>query len=866
MKNYAFILLMASMILATIWCAQYGTSSLDTEELVDWEPPKKDGPEPSEYMFRQRTYPSGKVNAEKYHKAIAQTKQLRAMQKEKGAEIWEWEQKGPLNVGGRITDLAPHPTNPDILYVASATGGVWKTMDRGESWTQLSDDWGYLSIGNLAIDPQNPETIYVGTGEANASFDSGTLLGNGIYKSTDGGDTWEQMGLDKSEHIARLVVDPNNSNRIYAAATGRVYGRNEERGVYVSEDAGETWERKLFINDTTACIDLVVNSNDSDIVYAAMWERVRYPWGRQYAGGNSGIYRSKDGGETWDELTDGLPVTERDDLGRIGLAISKSNPDILYATFTYDEVRNFFHSMYRTADGGDTWERVEDGDLLDVYVSFGWYFGNVRVHPENPQQVYTMGVDLYRSTNNGNSWTRWTSNMHVDFHALEYHPANPDIMYIGNDGGLYISENGGDNWQHINNLPITQFYTCEIDRTAPERLYGGSQDNGTLRTFNGDLDDWERIHWGDGFKVLVDPENPAYLYAESQWGNIVRSTDGGSSFLGANSGISGLDRKNWNTPYEFNPLNSATLYYGANRLYKSTTRAKSWERISDDLTRGGRDGANGYGTISTIGISPVDTNILWIGSDDGKISLSMDEGANWTDVSTGRLAERYVTCLAPSYEEVGTVYATLSGYTEYDYLPHVYKSTNFGETWVNISSNLPDVPVNDLIIDPDIEGTLYIATDVGAWVTKDDGASWELMGTGLPLVITTDLSFDRLNRTLAVATFGRSMFTTCLEEPTSDPWAVGIEEEEVLGVSLNVYPNPISDRTTIELQSEKQQWVEVKVFDVQGKLVVDLGRKELMLGKNFLLWEVDQQVAAGNYWLVVETSHALSVREQLVVE
>ncbi len=809
---------------------------------------------PDDYFFAQRAYPHNQINRPVYRAARKQAQLAREAAVQRTNTTWE--SKGPINVGGRITDLVLDPSNVFTIYAGTANGGIFKTTDVGNSWTPIFDDYGAMSIGNLAIDPQNPQTLYVGTGEANGGFDSAASPGDGIYKTTDGGNNWENMGLENTEHIGRVVIDPENTDRIYVAAAGTLYGKSNDRGVYRSVNGGEDWEQVLFISDSTAIIDLAINPENPNIIFAASWERLRYPWGRIYGGPTSGIYRSTDGGDNWTKLTtNGLPVSD-ENTGRIGLYIAPSDPNQIYATYTTNPVTNEFSALYKSFNGGDTWFNL-DADIGFVNSSFGWYFGNIRVAPDDPNEVYVMGVDIVRSTDGGISFDEETQNMHVDFHALEIHPSNPDFRVIGNDGGIYVSLNGGNSWQHRANLPITQFYACELDEQNPERLYGGAQDNGTNRTLTGQNDDYERIFGGDGFYVIVDPTDNDFIYLEFQRGNIFRSTNGGLSFDWAQDGIGFDDRKNWNTPIVMDKNNTSILYTGTNYLYRSTDRAVFWNQISPDLTDGQHpSGASGFGTITTIDVSESDPNVIYVGTDDGNVQMTSNGGNTWNNISAG-LPDRYVTRVSIDPNDAMTCYVTMSGYRYVDYQPHVLKTTNGGQSWVDVSGNLPEVPANDIIIDPAIEERLYLASDLGVWVSFDDGQNWQILGMGLPNTVVCDLRLHEPTRTLLAGTYGRSFYTIDLNDVVNT-------ENFVEDIAVNIFPNPAIDYLNIEFENKKTQAVGLRLVDISGKEVAQKAETILPAGSQTINWNLPSQLAAGNYFVRMEMEEGLVVRKVVV--
>jgi photosystem II stability/assembly factor-like uncharacterized protein len=722
----------------------------------------------------------------------------------------DWTQIGPLNTGGRITDVAISPVNDDHLYVSTAVGGVFRSLDRGLNWTPVFDAIGQPSIGNIAIAPSNAQRIYIGTGEANGSATSGAFFGDGIYRSDDGGDTWTNAGLAESNHIGRIVVDPADPNRVFVAATGVLYGTNEERGIYRTTDGGATWEQVLFVTNETAAIDVVMNSANPDILYAAMWERTREPWQRSYAGLTSAIHRSVDGGDTWTELgaANGLPAPDSQ-TGRIGLAISESDPATIYARFTTNEITNVFNGLYKSADNGDNWALVTLTDLDGIDSSFGWYFGNVRVNPTNPDEVFVLGQRIYRTTNSGTSWTE-INGMHVDHHALEYSRNDVNFVLAGNDGGAYTSTNGGANWQKFTNLPITQFYNIEVDYSDPTRLYGGTQDNNTIRTLTGGTNDWASIVGGDGFHVNVDPNDNNFVYAESQFGNLRRSTDGGNNFTNATDGIGGTDRNNWNTPVILSPFDSEVVYYGSNKLY-SSDKAIFWTAISPDLTDGQHpSGSLSYGTLTAIAASYNNLDVIYTGSDDGNVQVTFDGGTTWTNVSAG-LPDRYVTSIATIPSDDNTAYVTFSGFTELDYAAHVFMTIDGGQNWTDISGNLPGIPVNDIITYPLLD-LLFVATDLNVWYSYDEGTNWDIVGNDLPLTIIRDLKLHEPTNTLYAGSFGRSMHKFDVGN-----LILGTNDATLNSEDIKIYPIPARTQFTIEhnLSSEGI----VKLYDISGKEV-----------------------------------------------
>lgn len=852
MKKRNLSILLPFLLLAILLMFNQEEVSLyNTDDPYD-NHPEFPGQYPNEWMYNQRAYPDNVINRTAIREALQQSREILS---ERSAGGSDWNLIGPLNTGGRVTDLAISPDNDDIFYVTTAVGGVWKTIDRGASWTPIFDEIGKASIGNIAIAPSNAQRLYVGTGEANGSATSGAFFGDGIYRSDDAGNTWTNVGLAESDHIGRIVVDPTDPDRVFAAATGKLYGYNAERGVYRTTTGGNDWERVLFVTDSTAAIDVAMNPQNTDILYAAMWERTRKPWQRDYGGVTSAIHRSLDGGDTWEQLgaTNGLPAPNGQ-TGRIGLAVSESDPNVVYARYTTNEITNEFNGLYRSDDNGQNWTLVTLNDLLGIDASFGWYFGNLRINPLDPDDVYVLGQQLSRTLNGGDSWDGEFS-MHVDHHAMEWSRNNPNMILAGNDGGIYISENNGGSWSKFLNLPITQFYNIEVDFLQPERLYGGTQDNNTIRTLTAGTSDWTPILGGDGFHVNVDPEDNDFVYAEFQFGNLYRSTDGGNNFTSAIDGIGGGDRRNWNTPVVLSPFNPEKVYYGSNRLYESD-RAVFFTAISPDLTDGQHpSGSTSYGTLTAIAPSWLNLNTIYTGSDDGNVNVTFNGGTTWENISAG-LPNRYVTSIAISPEDDQTAYVTFSGFSALDYTPHVFKTTNGGQSWTDISANLPSIPVNDIILHPDPqEPYIFLATDLNVWYSENDGASWTILGNDLPFTIVRDLKLHVPTNTLYAGTFGRSMHSIDLEV-----LVLGQDEFVAESKDLQIYPIPANEFVNIDLNFGGEGSVEL--FDLNGRKVAGLYSGDLsdLSGTQISV----QQFPAGIYFVRLNSAGKFITKKLLI--
>jgi photosystem II stability/assembly factor-like uncharacterized protein len=804
---------------------------------------------PNEWFYSQRAFPFSDINYEAYKKSLNQAAELKVVNKSRN-RFFEWEFAGPVNIGGRVSAVALNPVDPSVFYIGAASGGVFKTNNQGLSWEAIFDEQPSLSIGDIVLAPSNPDIIYVGTGEANAGGGSVSYDGLGVFKSEDAGATWINTGLEESGSIGRIAVHPFDPNICYVAAMGRMFSKNGQRGIFKTIDGGQSWQQMLFLNDSTGAIDIVLDPQNPETIYAAMWERIRRPDERVYGGPSCGIYRSFDGGENWQELTEGLP-SGSPNTGRIGLTISPSDPAVLYSI--YADKEGYFDGVYKSINYGDSWTRTNDAALNNMYSSYGWWFGRLRIDPINPNIVYAIGFDLFKTTNGGNSWSNIGYAVHVDQHDLYAHPIDNNFVVLGNDGGVYTSQNAGNTWTHLENLPITQFYTSEIDQQYPERLYGGTQDNGTNRTLTGNIDDWHEIYGGDGFVVKVNPINNQFVYAEYQYGGLGRSTNGGSTFMDATNGIGGSDRFNWMSPLTFNPSNPATLYFGSNKVYKSTNHAAGWTVISPDLTNGPGQYNQMYGTTTTLSVSPVYEQIIYAGTDDGNVWVTQNGGGNWVKISDN-LPDRWVTRVTADPFDEATAFVTFSGYRYDEYLPHIYRTTDFGQNWTDVSGDLPESPINDIIVDPVYDSVLYVATDVGVFGTVNLGQNWIPVGEGLPNVPMMDLTFQTESRMLVVATYGRSMYKITVDE------FVGNTELLAAGNRIRLYPNPATDVIHIDCSGFEGQVSGIELLDAAGKVVQTM---QVLLAETNISMPLNR-LADGVYFLQLQTSEGLVIKRILV--
>ena len=783
---------------------------------------------PADWFYRQRAFPTGKINPTAYVNAWRTRERMERDDIALRSDFarLEWELAGPTNIGGRITDIEMYPDDQQTIFAGAASGGIFKSVDTGLTWRPIFDDVPNLSIGDIALAPSNKNIMYVGTGEPNAGGGSLAYDGLGVYRSDNGGESWQSAGLQLAGSIGKVIVHPNEPERVYVAAMGELFGNSPNRGVFRTTNGGRDWEKVLFVNDSTGAIDLAIHKENPDIIYAATWERIRRPNRRNYGGEGSGIYRSNDGGDTWMELTNGLPVNP-ENKGRIGIAAGISEPDVLYAVYA-DRTGNL-QGIYLSEDRGNSWEATRTTGVSAT--SFMWWFGKIFVHPENSNEVFVTALNMHASRNAGFSWREIFRGVHVDQHAVYIHPQNPSLVINGNDGGIYVSRDGGDNYIKSGNLPITQFYTCEIDFQRPGRLYGGTQDNGTLRLRDDDPAGWDQIYGGDGFRVLVDPDDPDYIIAESQYGNLGFSTNGGNRFSNIRIDIAGAEAANWNTPIAFDPRNSQTVYVGLRRLYRSDQRgiSGSYRAISPVLSEAAGDNLV-YGTITTIDISPLDSDIILAGTDDGRLWTTRDGGNNWQDASTGALPRRWVTAVIADVTDPAIVYATYSGYRYNSNQSHIFKSSDLGRTWEDISGNLPDIPVNDFLIRPG-DHRLFAATDIGVFFSSDEGATWEVISGNLPNVVVTDLDYHEPTDMLVAATYGRGMYRLFLDDSVVSARAA---KEDLPVPEAEVFPNPGSADTRLRFLLNRPENLAIQLFNSRGQFVRWIFQGPLGVGEHLL--------------------------------
>ena len=759
----------------------------------------------------------------------------------------EFRNIGPTIMSGRVVALEVNPQNPTQFYVAYASGGVWYTDNNGTSFESISDDWPTQNIGEIAMDWNN-NILWVGTGENNSSRSS--YSGIGILKTNADGSNWKNIGLHDSHHIGKILINPENSDHVVIGVTGHLYSNNTNRGVYVTKDGGENWNKTLYVDDISGIIDMSYTPGDFKIMYATSWEKDRKAWTFDEDGNGSGIYKSIDAGDNWTLISNnksGFPTGVG--VGRIGLAVF--DKDIVYAVvdnqnfrqstkkeedkgltkesfigmtlerfnkISVDDLKSFLRSnrfpskykpeaikkeinegklqpedlyrylvnanselfdtpiigaeVYKSIDGGNKWVKTHDSYLDGVYNTYGYYFGKIHVDPNNSEKIYTYGVPILSSDDGGKTFYRiGKENVHADHHDLWINPEKPGHLINGNDGGVNITYDDGENWIKNNSTEVGQFYAINVDYQKPYNVYGGLQDNGVwMGPHNAAVNKrwnmtgqypWKGILGGDGMEIQIDNRNPNIVFTGYQFGFYSRlDLDSGKrkSIKPSHELGESPYRFNWQTPILLSPHNQDVLYLGSNFLHKSTDQGDNWENISEDLTNGGKKGNVPYGTITTISESPIKEGVIYVGSDDGLIHVTKNGGKTWRNISGNLPKELWVSNVFASNHDEKIVYLSLDGYRWDNFSPYLFKSKNYGKTWESISSNLPDSPINVVIEDNVNEDILYIGNDHGVYISLDQGKTWEPFSNGLTSAAVHDLVIQEDEQHLLVGTHGRSIY------------------------------------------------------------------------------------------------------------
>ncbi len=691
-----------------------------------------------------------------------------------------WNLIGPTINSGRVEAIDVLPDNPSTIYAGFGSGNLWKTTNHGLSWEAIFDNHAGYSIGDVSIAPSNSNIVYVGTGESLRAKRAHTIPGAGVYRSDDAGKTWNSIGLANTHHIGRIAVHPTNPDIVFVAALGSFYSPSEERGIYRTENGGESWEKVVYVNDRVGGNEVVFAPTDPSILYASTWY-----CSEDKAGPGGTLHKSTDGGKTWKVINNGFPAGEMN--GRTGLAVSLQNSSKVYA-FT-DNVNAGYENgsgeLYLTLDGGESWKKTNDKNLK-ILNTFGEVFTDCFVNPLDDNEIYVLGISVLRSTDGGKNFEPLKGTVqhlqpspanffHLDHHEMWINPSNPNHIIVGNDGGVYISYDTGSTWMHYNNLPVGEFYFVRTDNDTPYKIYSGTQDDSAVRGPAKTLkkegaDGWEYVWidpWGggDGIVVAPDPENSDIVYYESQNGAIRRKSmsTGETKSIRPRLPKDSLNQlfNEWLTPFFTSAYTPKTLYYGANYMFKSTDRGDNWKVISPDLSLSSDPNRVGNGIIA-MEESPNRQGLLYAGTSKGAAWVSKDDGANWTEISEG-LPRKYIKSFAPSKFKESRVYVTQSAIGEDDLSAYVYRSEDFGSTWENITSNLPQAPVNVILEDPLFENVIYIGTFNGVYVSLNRGESWHVLGTEIPNSFVSDMTIQERENDLIAVTHGRGIFKIDLE-------------------------------------------------------------------------------------------------------
>lgn len=687
---------------------------------------------------------------------------------------------GPAGMSGRVTAIDVELSNPDVMYVGTASGGLWKSTSGGIKWEPIFDNEVTASIGAIAIQQSNPSVIWVGTGEGNPR--NSLNGGYGIYKSLDGGKSWKSMGLEKTRHIHRVIIDPTNPDVVYVGAIGSPWGEHPERGVFKTIDGGKTWEKVLFVNNKTGVADLVMDPTNPNKLIAAMWEHKRDPWFFKSGGEGSGLYMTHDGGATWKQITeeDGLPKGE---LGRIGIAIARNKPNIVYALVEAKK-----NALYRSVDGGFKWEKINDKNDIG---NRPFYYSEIYVDPQNENRVYSVFTYINVSEDGGKNFTQLmpaygvTNGVHPDHHAWWIHPTNGQFMLDGNDGGLNITKNGGKTWRFIGNLPVAQFYHINVDNEFPYNVYGGMQDNGSWRGPAYVWKDqgirnsyWQEIAFGDGFDVVPDKDNSQFGYAMSQQGYVRRydwKTGNDYTVRPTHPDPETMLRFNWNAAIGQDPFDNGTVYFGSQFVHKSTDKGLTWEVISPDLTTNDPEkqkqsesggltmdatGAENHCTIIVVEPSPVEKDMLWVGTDDGQVHYTQNGGSTWVDVTKnikGLPAGSWIPQIKASQKNKGEALLVANDYRRFNYTPYAYRTKDYGKTWTRIvDENDVESYTLSILEDSENPNLMFLGTDDGLYISLNAGSKWQKWGKGFPSVSTKDLVLQPREQDLVIGTFGRA--------------------------------------------------------------------------------------------------------------
>ena len=806
--------------------------------------------EPYEYDYiRMFGHTPSKEQVDLYQKAVKT--EMNRPQTRSDVFDGEWKQQGPGNIGGRVNSVVTHPTNSSIIYAGFARGGLWKTVDGGTNWEPLWNDQPSQAVSALALDPTNPDIIYAGSGDVNIS--GSVFVGDGLYKSVDAGATWTYVGLEETYIIGSILINPTNNLEILVGAMGLPFETNEDRGVYYTNDGGINWTKTLFIADDTGVHDLAFNPDNPNVILAGGWTRFRNLYGSRISGPDSDVYRSTDFGQTWTKIELDTPESK----GRTAVCFSQLDPNVAFIHYLGSD--SYFGSLWKSTDAGATWALVDevDDETPTMMGGFGWFFGRIAylVDPSDGQEkLYLCGVDLWIYDEELDEWSRatppwWEYSVHADKHAIIKDPEGN--ILLGTDGGLYRFLDSGQ-WEDIENIPNNMFYRTEYNPHEPAQYYGGMQDNGTAGGNVDIMNSWPRIFGGDGFQPRFHPDNPDAFYVETQNGRIAYTQDGGYDYNTVDLGEASSDRKNWDMQYIISPHDPSVVYTGTYRAVSIFNDNGNFfpEVLSESLTDSVELISH---TISALDESELQAGLLYYGTTDGNVWRT-ENLEDFESINEG-IPDLYITSVKASPNVIENVYCTVSGYMLFDSQPRLYKSTDKGDSWVGIESDLPEGAIYDVLVYPDFQDSiLFVATEVGVYATIDAGSSWERLGEALPYIPVYDLSINPSTKELTAGTYGRSINTYPLDSIVK----VYFGEAPVNTViseltSVKIYPNPTSDYLTIDAKGS-YQW---KLFSTNGELVnQNRGDGKLTIDL--------QSVIAGTYYLQIQLDNGYRFVQKLV--
>lgn len=758
----------------------------------------------------ERNYPEQDLQLEAYMKGKRQVQRdIQQLTKSTDGFDNEWIVQGPGNIGARINTVAIDPRDENIIFAGYSGGGLWRSQDKGDTWESVFDAQLYNCIGHITFHPEDSNIIYVGTGDPNIT--GRAYIGDGLYKSEDGGDSWTKVGLSDQNIISKVRVDTNDPDIMYVGSLGLPFTKNNTRGLYKTTDGGSSWDQVFFYSDSTGVADVILDPEQPEIVHIATWDRVRSYVTNIVVGEGSGIFSSYDGGSTW-KRAEGIPDTT---LCRCGITVCQNAPNNVFA-ITVGSDRSF-SAIYRSQDHGRTYQEIPTDSLRaeNPLRNFGWFFAKIEVNPNDPDNIFVLGVDLWETKDGGLNWEQatppwWQYEVHADKHDLDILP-NGD-MYLATDGGLYRSHIDDREWVDVENIPTTQFYRVAYNPHNPTEYYGGAQDNGTTAGNEDNINEWPRIYGGDGFQPVFDPIDPLHYFAETQNGGLVVTIDD-EFFFDGTVGLEG--ERNWDMPYIMSPHDPGIMYAGTDRMHITfDTYFPFWEPISDNLCIGGYGGAV-EASLTAIDESPLEFGLLYAGSNNGHLWMGRS-GGSWTDISEG-LPDRYITSVKASPSFLETAYVSVSGYKNNEFIPRVFRTDDLGSTWIDISGDLPDVAVNDVYIAAGQDDRIiFVATDGGVYGTIDEGQNWERIGSNMPNLVVYDLAYNEWNQEIIAATFGRSIMTYDITEILETVSVSELAEP----LTISIFPNPADDICTISTNNEIDR---IELYDAAGRLIRLLG-------------------------------------------